>query len=178
MKRYFFLILLTMLCVFPAQAFAESFETTSACVSLQKDIKMANAVIQKLDALLTRKDCDRKDFLSDLYDGTKILTEAGDILFKAAERYESDCKDILHNAKKSKELLKLYEVYVTPTNTAYQFFKRARDIAAEQGVQKDVDDLTQLMKEYQASIEKLVSKCKADMTAPADQEKCETFSIK
>lgn len=159
----YFAALLISCVIFAGTAFSQNFENTSACVSLQSSIQEANTSAERLVPLLSAPQLDAKAYLEQLYEGSKILSEAGGVFFNAGQEHESACRNALLEAKSAAELAKIYTLYSQALERSYAFFARAKSVAQTLERPGDVEALTQIATEYQSAALKLVSKCKADL---------------
>lgn len=175
------------LCLFPVHAMAESpsnsditptFDSIDSCKSLQQEIAAAIEESNGLSSLLTDKSITQKDYLTQLYEGVKLLSKTGEMFFKASESHESDCKTFLKQAGKIEEIRKIYDWYLEPTQHAYQFFKRAREAAVSLNRQKDVDAFNESMTQFDAAIMKLVGVCESDLASTPQAATCTALSTK
>ena len=171
------------LCLLPFNAMAggsdsPTFDSIDSCKSLQQEIAAAVEESNGLANLLTDKSITLDDYLSQLYEGVKLLSKTGEMFFKASESHESDCKTFLKQAGKIEEVRKIYDWYLEPTQLAYQFFKRAREAAVSLNRQKDVDAFNESMTQYDAAIMKLVGVCEADLANTPHAATCTALSSK
>ena len=91
-----------VLCTMTSLAHAQSFEQTESCQSLVTKIKGANSSLSRLDSLLSSKEITNQSYMSELYEGTKVLSEAGELFFRATDAHEPACRNILKEAKAEK----------------------------------------------------------------------------
>ena len=172
------LILSLILLILPASAMAQSFETVDACKSLQQEVTAAVEEAKPLSGLLTDENITEAVFLSQLYEGVKILSKSGEMFFKASDSHESTCKTVLTNAGKIEEIRRIYDWYLEPVKAAYQFFRRAREAAIRLNRQADVDVFNATMTEYDAAVMKLVGVCESDLANTPSAATCATLSGK
>ena len=177
MKIRSFLISLSIL-IFPASAMAQSFDTIDACKNLRQEVTAAVEEAKPLSGLLVDSGLTEEAFLSQLYEGVKILSKSGEMFFKASDSHESTCKTMLTNAGKIEEIRQIYDWYLEPSKQAYQFFRRAREAAIKLNRQADVDVFNATMTEYDAAIMKLVGVCESDLVNTPSASTCAVLSTK
>ncbi|MFA5624993.1 MAG: hypothetical protein WC966_08080 [Bradymonadales bacterium] len=164
MKNRLLMVLCSVFCIlFASTALAQSFDSVEACSSLETAVKKATKISEGLSALLVDENIVAKDYLAQLYEGSKILSQAGEAFFKASDDYESACRNALLQANAGGELMQLYEIYLQPLDYAQQFFVRAKAAAVSLKRQGDVDSLTQMSAEFQAASLKIIDMCKNDV---------------
>lgn len=177
MKLRTLLIALSFL-IFPASAMAQSFDTIDACKSLRQEVTAAVEESKPLSGLLVDPSLTEEAFLSQLYEGVKVLSKSGEMFFKASDSHESTCKTMLTNAGKIEEIRQIYDWYLEPSKLAYQFFRRAREAAIKLNRQEDVDVFNATMTEYDAAIMKLVGVCESDLANTPSASTCAALSTK
>ena len=155
-----------------------TFNSIDSCKSLRQEITAAIEESQGLSGLLTDKSITLENYLSQLYDGVKLLSKTGEMFFKASESHESDCKTSLKQTGKLDEVRVVYDWYLEPSRLAYQFLKRAREAAIALNRQKDVDTFNQVMTEYDAAVMKLVGVCESDLANTPHAATCSALSAK
>ena len=175
MKKYLFAILII---VAPSTCYAQSFETVDACKSLQKEVAAAVEESRSLTSLMTKEDMSEAEYLSQLYEGVKILSKSGEMFFKASDSHESTCKTVLREKGKIADVRTIYDWYLEPVHAAYQFFRRAREAAVRLNRQEDVNAFNATMTEYDASIMKLVGVCESDLAGLPEASTCANLSAK
>ena len=173
-------LLFTLLAVCASStAYAQSFDSIDECQALKKSVRSAIEESAPLEALLTpNNDLVDEIYLSQLYEGVKILSKSGESFFKAAEDHESACRTALRQANKIDEIRVIYDWYLEPTKRAYQFFKRAREAAIQLHRQADVDAFNAMMTEYDAAVMKLVAVCQSDLENSSNLSTCTALSSK
>lgn len=159
----------------PSLAKAQSLEQVDACKSLRQEITAAGEEARALDSLLS-SEVPLESYLSQLYEGIKILTKSGEMFFRAADSHETSCKASLTG--NGEGMAALYEMYLEPIQKAHQFFKRGREAAISLKRQSDVDTFTQTMTEYETAVMKLVSACESDMAGLPQAERCKMLAVK
>lgn len=175
MKR---ILLAVALAVVPGTAWAQSFETIDDCQALRESVTAAVEEAHGLDRLLTDKGLSVENYLSQLYEGVKLLSKSGEMFFKAADDHESSCRTRLTQVNKLEEIRTIYDWYLEPTRSAYQFFKRAREMAVSLNRQGDVDAFNTMMTEYDAAVMKLVAVCESDLADTPYLSTCANLSVK
>lgn len=163
-------------CFVPQVVLAQVPETVDSCGSLRQEILASAEVAAGLDKLLEGDVADASVYLSQLYDGVKILSQSGEMFFKAADSHEPACKSKLLEAGKLQEVRAIYDWYLEPVKSASQFFHRARQAAVRFNRQGDVDAFNEIMVEYAASVMKLVGACESDLGGSALAPECATLS--
>ncbi len=162
----------------PSTVLAQSFDTVDSCQNLQQEVTAAVEESRGLSSLLTEQNLTEEAYLTQLYEGIKILSKSGEMFFKASDSHESTCKTILAEAKKMEQLRGIYDWYLEPVQVAYRFFKRAREAAIRLNRQGDVDVFNSAMTEYDAAIMKLVAVCESDLTGTDYAATCKNLSAK
>ena len=149
--------------ILPVTAFAQAFDSVEDCRALRSEVSAAIEKSSELDSLLDTPKISQESYLEQLYSGVKILSQAGEAFFKAADNHESACKTGLRQAGKIEEIRVIYDWYLEPSQKAYQFFHRAREVAIQLNRQADVDTFNEIMTEYDAAIMKIADVCKSDL---------------
>ena len=162
----------------PSVSYAQSFSSVESCVMLKSGVESAVKQADNLSMLLTDETLTEEAYLSQLYDGIKVLTSSGEMLFQASDKYESTCKAVLTEAKKIEEVRVIYDWYLEPVKVAYQFFRRAREAAIRLNRQGDVDVFNTTMTEYDAAVMKLVSVCESDLKDTPSASTCSELSAR
>lgn len=170
-------ILSLLLFLIPLPAVAQTYETIDACQALDREITAAQEEAAALSKLFDGTN-DETAYLTDLYEGIKILTKTGEMFFKAADSHETACKDALKAAKNDDALLALYDRYLMPAQTAKAFFKKARSAAITLNRQGDVDTFNQTMVEFDTTVMQIVGVCETDLAAADKLPLCKAISAK
>ena len=79
-------ILSLLLFLIPLPAVAQTYETIDACQALDREIAAAQEEAAALSKLFDGTN-DETAYLTDLYEGIKILTKTGEMFFKAARQH-------------------------------------------------------------------------------------------
>lgn len=175
MKKTLFFV--AMMC-FPVSGMAQSFDSVDSCKSLRNEVSAAVEAARPLEGLLVSAQMTESEYLSQLYEGVKVLSKSGEMFFKASDSHESGCKTVLTQGEKQGELVQIYEWYLEPVQVAYQFFKRAREAAVKLNRQEDVDMFSQTMTEYDAAVMKLAGVCESDLAGTEYAKGCATLSAR
>ena len=166
------------ICMAPMTAFAEGFDSVDDCRALRNEVSAAIEKSSELDTLLDTPNISLESYLEQLYSGVKILSQTGEAFFKAADNHESACKTSLRQANKIEEIRVIYEWYLEPSQKAYQFFHRAREVAVQLNRQSDVDTFNEIMNEYDAAIMKIADVCKSDLENTPSLPYCSQLAAK
>ena len=178
MKCPHVILALTFGMTLPVVAHAQTFDSVAECQTLKSEITATMADARGLESLLVQDNLGIEDYLSQLYEGVKILTKTGEAFFKAADEHEAACRLKLQQANKIEEIRGIYDWYLEPAKLAYQFFRRARETAVRLNRQADVDALNTIMTEYDDAMMKLVSVCQSDLEGTPHAEMCTQYSAR
>ena len=162
----------------PTTALADPFDSVESCHRLRIEVEHAASVAAGIDNLLTSPDLTAEQFLSQLYEGVKILSSSGEMFFRASDENESACKDALHQQNAIGEFIVVYDLYLKPVKQAYQFFRRAREAAVRLNRQNDVDAFNAAMTEYDDAIMKLADNCRSVMGDSPAKAQCASLSAR
>lgn len=164
--------------LFSSSSLAQTVETIDPCKALHQEVTAAVEESAPLDHLLTDTQLPADSYLSQLYDGIRILSKSGEMFFKAADAHEEACKSALKKANNLNELAQIYDWYLAPAGRAYQFFKRARQAAVALNRQDDVDTFNKTMTEYDQAVMKLVGVCQSDLAQTEKAASCTALSVR
>src|SRR5690606_21105761 len=95
-------------------------------------------------------------------------------MFEASDEYEEKCKAALRENKLEAEIIKIYDLVLTPTVRGYKFLVRVRDSAQKLDDQQTVDDMNAAIESYKKSASQLVDYCEQDLPETA-RDKCTQF---
>lgn len=178
MKNLKSLVAACLFLAMPAAAWAQSFDAIDACKELRSEVTAAVDASKGLSGLMSDKEMTEAQYLEQLYEGVKILSNSGEMFFKASDKHESACKAMLSEAGKIEQVREIYDWYLEPVQVAYQFFRRAREAAVRLNRQGDVDVFQTTMVEYDAAVMKLVSVCESDLAGTPSAGTCAGLSAK
>lgn len=169
----------TILLLVATNAFAQdTFTTIESCNQLKLEIEHAVKTAAGLETLLTDETLGEEQYLSQLYEGVKILSLSGEMFFRASDRNESTCKNVLNEKNKIEEFIGVYDLYLKPSQMAYQFFRRAREAAIRLNRQHDVEKFNTAMTEYDSAVMKLASVCESDLAGSTAVSQCASLNAR
>jgi len=172
-----FIVVLTLF-VLPRAGAAQSLESVDACRNLMQAVAEAVEESKALSSLMTSETPNEEAYLSELYQGVKILTKSGEMFFRASDNYEAVCKNALREAQKIEAIRGIYDRYLEPIQLAHRFFSRVRAQAIRLGRQDDVDTFSAVIREYEDAVMKLVSVCQSDLAGTASADTCSQLSAR